>query len=139
MTRLRSESVLPLNRQIQFGDAMSADYPDWETGQERVVFTDQQVAVATRDDRAGDVQVEVWMEPVDLELEGELVLDTEVQLIEGLAKFGNGLAGQHYDVRLRPGWHRVRVCVAPMNVEPAIVRFVLSDPAVPPPRGQDSG
>lgn len=128
MTLLRRESVLPLYRQVQFGDAVSGDYPDWETGEEKAVFTDQQIAVATQDDRAGDVQVEVWIEPVGKELEGSQILETEIQIIEGRARFGNGLAGQLFDVSVRPGWHRVRVLVAPTEVEPTVVRFVLSDP-----------
>jgi hypothetical protein len=48
MPLIRREDVFPLYGQVQLGDPFAADYPEWETGEERVVFTDQVVAVATR-------------------------------------------------------------------------------------------
>jgi hypothetical protein len=128
MALVRRESVMPLHRQVQFGDSMADDYPQWETGEEKAVFTSQLVAVSTQADQAGDELVEVWIEPIDEELEGFQILDTEIQLVEGMGQFGNGLAGQLYEVELRPGWYRMRVLVAPTELEPSVVRFILDGP-----------
>lgn len=131
MALLRSESVQPLHGQVQFGDALADDYPQWETGQERAVFNTQTIVVATRGDWEGDVQVEVWIEPTGQNLEGSEILDAEVQLVGDVAKFGNLVAGQLFDVGLRRGWYRVRVLVAPTDVEPAVVRFIVQPLSVP--------
>lgn len=131
MALLRSESVQPLHRQVQFGDALADDYPQWETGQEKAVFNTQTIVVATRDDWEGDVQVEVWIEPTGQKLEGSEILDAEVQLVGDVAQFGNLVAGQLFDVGLRRGWYRVRVLVAPTDDEPAVVRFIVQPLSVP--------
>lgn len=131
MALLRSESVQPLHRQVQFGDALADDYPQWETGHESAIFDAQTIVVATRDDWKGDVQVEVWIEPTGQKLEGSQILDAEVQLVGDVAQFGNLVAGQLFDVGLRRGWYRVRVLVAPTDVEPAVVRFIVQPLSVP--------
>jgi hypothetical protein len=125
MALLRRESVLPLHRQVQFGDALADDYPQWETGEERAVFTTQVIAVATRDDQQGDVQVEVWTDPIGEELEGTWILDAEIQLVGETAQFGNAVAGQLFDIALGPGWYRVQVLVTPTDIEPSLVRFIV--------------
>jgi hypothetical protein len=125
MGLLRRESVLPLNGQVQFGDALATDYPDWATGEERVVFNSQVIAVATRGDVDGNVQIEVWKEPVQEDLEGLEVLDVEIQLIGDIAHFGNALAGDLHEVRLGRGWYQIRVLVVPVDSCPSIVRFIV--------------
>ena len=121
---------MPLYAQVQFGDSLAADYPQWETGEEGVVFTTQVIAVATRRDQDGDVRVEVWTEPVEV-AGTQIILDTEVQIIEGIARFGNELAGQLFDLPLRPGWHRIRVLTS--EPRPSVVRFVLDSDSVRQP------
>ena|ERR671910_3804890 len=130
MTLLRTESVHPLHGQVQFGDALAEDYPQWETGEETAVFDAHTIVVATRGDEAGDVRVEIWIEPTEEELEGLEILDTEVQLVGDMAQFGNLVAGQLFDVDLNRGWYGVRVLVAPTDAEPSLVRFIVkpSDP-----------
>jgi hypothetical protein len=117
--------VQPLHNQVQFGDALAEDYPQWETGEERAVFDTHTIVVATRGDQEGDVKVEIWIEPTEQELGGLEVLDTEVQLVGDMAHFGNFVAGQLFDVSLNRGWYRVRVLVDPTDAQPSLVRFIV--------------
>jgi hypothetical protein len=124
MPLIGREHVFPLFAQVQLGDPLAGDYPEWETGEERVVFTDQVVAVATQGDEEGDVQVEVWTEPMQDDF-GVPILETEVQLTSDALRFGNVIANDVHDVHLPRGWFRVRVLVAPSEGPPSLVRFVL--------------
>jgi hypothetical protein len=125
MSLLRRERVAPRYAQIQFGDALATDYPEWVTGEEAVIFTTQTIVVATREDRFGDVEVEVWKEQVGTEVGGTQILEIEIQLIGETAHFGSFVGGQLYEVPLSRGWHRVRVLVEPEGQRPSVVRFAL--------------
>jgi hypothetical protein len=128
MPLIAREDVFPLNRQVQLGDLSASDYPEWVTGEEKAVFTAQMVAVATQGELDGDVRVELWTEPVGQELTGEEVLETEIQLVGDVVRFGNTVAGDVHDVSLPRGSYRVRVLVSPTNDPPSMVRFIL-DPS----------
>ena len=125
MPLIRKEKVFPLYAQIEFGDALAQDYPEWVTGEEAVLFTTQTIVVATREDRFGDVEVEVWKEQVGTEVRGTQILEIEIQLTGETAHFGSFVGGQLYEVPLSRGWHKVRVPVEPDGERPSVVRFVL--------------
>ena len=97
MSLLRREWVFPLYAQIEFGDALAHDYPEAVTGEEALIFTTHRIVVATREDRFGDVEVEVWKEQVGTEVGGTQILETEIQLIGETARFGNLVGGQLYE------------------------------------------
>jgi hypothetical protein len=85
MTVLGRFEVLPLHAQIQIRDAASAQFPQWETGEEAVVTTTQCITVATQDDVDGLVTIEVRRDQDQdiadgqwrLVCEGELLLTGE--------------------------------------------------------------
>ena len=62
------------------------------------------LAVATQGDEEGDVQVEVWTEPVGEKFGGVQVLETEILLTGDVVRFGNMIAGDLHDVHLQRGW-----------------------------------
>jgi hypothetical protein len=53
-------TVVPAYRQVEVRDAADdVDYPQWETGEERVLVSAQCIVLATRSDLQGDVEIEV--------------------------------------------------------------------------------
>jgi hypothetical protein len=59
MSTVRRFQVLPLYHQVEVRDAGDVDYPQWETGEERVLASVQCIVLATRSDLEGDVAIEV--------------------------------------------------------------------------------
>ena len=83
MPLIRKEKVFPLYAQIEFGDALAQDYPESVTGEEAVLFNTQTIVVATREDRFGDVDVEIWTELVGADITGTQILEIEIQADRG--------------------------------------------------------
>lgn len=127
MTVLGRFEVLPLHAQIEIRDAATAEYPQWETGEEAVVATAQCIAVATRDDADGLVTIEVRRDQNQdiaddqwrLVYEGELLLTGENVVV------GSYLAAQEHTRALGRGWHQVRVLVKPKDAQPSYVLVVF--------------
>lgn len=124
MALVASFEALPVHGQIEFRDEAPAEYPEWQTGEERAVQTAQGIAVATQGDHAGPVRIEVWTPPIEREPEGVCVLDTEVLVAGKAAVVGNSIGGEWHRVPFDQGTIRVQVFVDP-PAEPNIVRFLV--------------
>jgi hypothetical protein len=105
--RLARKRVTPAYGQVELGDPYSPDYPQWEHGNEPAVANDRVVAIATKPEHEGDVEMELW--------EGELeapkglveIFRGELDFSDDLAQIGT-LAGDDVEtVPISPGTHRV--------------------------------
>jgi hypothetical protein len=130
MALLDRFEVLPLQAQISIRDPASADYPQWETGEEHAVATDQCIAVATQGDANGRVVVEVAVneDPIDgqwlLAFDGDLLLTGDEVLV------GNYLAGDEHAVPIGRGWRPVQVFTSPHNIPPKRILIVFGREAL---------
>jgi hypothetical protein len=107
--------VLPLYGQIDIRDPAAADYPQWETGEEKAVATAHCIAVATRGDLDGRVAVEVRHEPIEEPDHATIAFDGSLLLTgEGLV-VGNYLGGEEHWLPLPPGSHHVTVYTRPLE------------------------
>jgi hypothetical protein len=125
--------VLPLQAQIDIRDPAGAEYPQWETGEERAVATDQCVAVATRSDADGRVTVEVRLGgPQEPMPDRAIAFDGEVLVTGEALVVGNLLAGEEHALPLARGWHRLIVTTHPTD-GPAEDVVLTIDPDVREP------
>ena len=116
-------TVVPAYRQVEVRDAADdVDYPQWETGEERVLVSAQCIVLATRSDLQGDVEIEVR---VDADLAdsapGELVFEGELLTTGQGIVVGSSLTGLH-SIWLPIGWHPVRIYADPL-IDPS--RFTV--------------
>jgi hypothetical protein len=79
-------SVWPYFHQVELGDPLVADYPQWQTGEEPAVAIETSVAVATRpDSQGGVVELEVWSGPAEplpvLRWDGHIVRQGEKAVV----------------------------------------------------------
>ena len=51
MPKLFDKNILVYNAQVSLIDKKATDYPQWESGKEKFVYSDAGVAVATETDR----------------------------------------------------------------------------------------
>jgi hypothetical protein len=130
MTVVARFEVLPLYGQIDIRDPAATEYPQWETGEERVVSNTQCIAVATRGDADGPVSVEVRIGPIGAPRNATRVFDGEVLLTGDEIVIGDYLASEVHPVSLGPGWHPVTVWTRPPENRPDTVIVVLD--AEPP-------
>ncbi len=92
MNRVLGEvNALPLYGQVTIEDPGTADLPEGETGGERVVSTAYAIAVATRPDLDGEVNI-VVMDGSEIEGLGTLVFDGELILTSPSLDVGNSVA-----------------------------------------------
>jgi len=126
MKQLALVDVLPMMGQVQVGDPEAGDYPQWGTGEEAAVATDQTVAVATRSDADGAVTIEVVSAVADGFSEEDVVYDGEVMTTGDVLVVGNGLAGALHAVPVGRGWHRIRIHASPSG-SPSRVTVVIMD------------
>jgi hypothetical protein len=122
VSTVRRFQVLPLYHQVEVRDVGDVDYPQWETGEERVLASAQCIVLATRSDLEGDVAIEVRIDagPED-RAAGALVFAGELLTTGQGMVVGNSLTGLH-PIRLPIGWHPVRVYADP-PIDPA--RFTV--------------
>jgi hypothetical protein len=105
--------VAPAYQQVEIRDAGDVDYPQWETGEERVLASAQCIVLATRSDLEGDVEIEVKVDtdrtdaaPVELVFKGELLTTGQGIVV------GSSLTGLQ-SIRLPIGWHPIRIYADP--------------------------
>jgi hypothetical protein len=128
MTRLLRVDVTPLNGQVEMSDPKAADYPQWQTGEERAVALPQSIAVATQGDADGKVAIEVWTD--DLEVAGvdlRSVHEGEFLLTDDHAVVGNTVVNELHPVPLAPEPHRVKVFTSGAESAPSAVYFLIED------------
>jgi hypothetical protein len=114
MGRLARERIPPYYAQVQLSDAAHFDYPDWGDGTADVVASDSCIAVATRPDHLGDVEVEVWSGATEGETEwGESVWTGRLTIGDGGAVFGTTVGNQLVPVQLPSGQYAVGVFTLP--------------------------
>jgi hypothetical protein len=142
VTVLLQIDVRPHHAQVALVDATWQDYPQWETGQEQVVFRAESLtdpdnppypgfAVATRPDAGPDgartVRVEVWS---DGEPAGLRCIHQSVLHVGGRGVLvGNDQSGSMTELALARGEYRLRVLVdAETSRDVSRVVFALSEP-----------
>jgi hypothetical protein len=142
VTVLLQLDVSPHYAQVALLDPTWPDYPQWETGQEQVVFRAESLtdpgkppypgfAVATRPDWGPDgactVRVEVWSdsEPAGLRCIHQSVLHVGSHGV----LVGNDQSGSMTELALAEGEHRLRIFVdAEASRDVSRVVFALSEP-----------
>jgi hypothetical protein len=85
--------VTPLSAQVAVFSPSSAEFPEWETGDEPAVATTTAILVATRDDLAGPVTVRVRTDTAALEGFTTIISPT-LLLPDGVVAFGSFLSGE---------------------------------------------
>ncbi len=110
MSLLARVEVTPYYGQVELSDPNKQDYPQFETGAEKVVAIPQCIAVVTRGDQEGKVTVEVWNDRLEVEgVDLQPVHEGDVVLSEDRAVVGNTVGNEFHDVPLSRGSHHVRV------------------------------
>jgi hypothetical protein len=114
MSTVHRFRVLPLYHQVQISDAADdVDYPQWETGEERLLVSAQCIVLATRSDLEGAVEIEVHIQAEPDEFAaGELVFEGELLTTGHGIVVGNSLTDLHH-IPLPIGWHPVRIHADP--------------------------
>ena len=144
VTVLLKLDVRPHYAQVALVDATWQDYPQWETGEEQVVFRAESLtdpdnppypgfAVATQPDIGPDgprtVRVEVWSdgEPAGLRCVHQSVLHVGSHGV----LVGNDQSGSMTELALARGEYRLRVLVdAETTRDVSRVVFALSEPGI---------
>jgi hypothetical protein len=115
--------------QVEIRDVGDVDCPQWETGEERVLASDQCIMLAARPDLEGAVEIQVRVGGHLAEPAGDLVFDEELLTTGHGVLIGSSLTGKLHSVPLPIGWHLVCVYADPPG-NPA--RFaVCFDTAMP--------
>jgi hypothetical protein len=126
MAATSSFLVTPFYRQIDVfdaaPDAAGVERPQWDSGDEPVLVSDQCIVLATRSDLHGPVEIEVWVGASEHRPAGHLLFEGQLLTTGEGAAVGNPLAGDEQRVPLPIGWHRLRI-YADQPVDPS--RFVI--------------
>jgi hypothetical protein len=95
MSSTRRVRVFPLYHQVEIRDAADdIDYPQWETGEERVLASAQCLVLATRSDLEGEVEIEVRVGAgLDDPAAGQLLFEGELLTTGQAILVGNSLTG----------------------------------------------
>ena len=119
--------VTPFYGQVEIGDPAVKGYPRFETGDERAIALPQRIAVATRSDRKGPVQVEVWKEGVHADSIRNAVLVHEgvLNIVGDVLEIGNTVGNELHRVAIGAGRHPIIVYTKPNDAEPDTVIFLL--------------
>lgn len=120
MFKLFDKNILVHYAQVSLVDKNAKDYPQWETGEEKFVYIDAGVAVATDTDR--EVRVVVSIDPPkDMYLLGavEINIGTDGFLV------GNELSRDIHHIKWNSGKTRVEIYVDNKDKLPEIIEFVL--------------
>jgi hypothetical protein len=122
--------VLPAYRQVEIRDATdNVDYPQWETGEERILISAQSIVLATRSDLAGEVVIEVRVDADPHEqAAGELLFDGELLTTGQGILVGSALTDQHH-VQVPIGWHPLRIYADPPTDPARFTVLVTHQPA----------
>jgi hypothetical protein len=118
--------VSPAYRQVEICDATDdVDYPQWETGEERILTTAQSIVLATRSDLAGEIEIEVRVDADPHEqAPGQLLFDGELLTTGQGILVGNPLTDQHH-VQVPIGWHSLRIYADP-PIDPARITVLVA-------------
>lgn len=126
MALLARERIRPYYGQVEFRDPGKLDYPDWGDGESDVVATASCVAVATRSDHLGQVEVEVWMGlPDAVAVMGQPKWTGLMHVTGGHAVFGNTVGNHLVPVSLTAGDYHVWVFTLPLGSPADTVMFSL--------------
>jgi hypothetical protein len=114
MSRASRFCVVPLYHQVEIRDAAEGiDYPQWETGEERVLASAQCIVLATRSDLDGEVEIEVRVSAgLNAPTAGQLLFDGELLTTGQGILVGSSLTDLHH-VGLPIGWHPIRIYAEP--------------------------
>jgi len=120
MPKLFEKDILVHYAQVSLIDKKAADYPQWENGEEKFVYSDTGVAVATDTDR--EVRVIVSTDPLkNMYFLGIANINVG---IDGLL-VGNELSGDAHQIQWRSGKTKVEIFVDNIDKFPEVVEFVL--------------
>ncbi|MFF1820696.1 hypothetical protein ACFVWG_25545 [Kribbella sp. NPDC058245] len=116
--------ITPLYGQVLVQDVATVDVPDWGTGEEAVVASEQAVAVATRSDADGTVMMRV-ARGSDIGVLGTEVFTGELSLTSATLEIGSPLASDLHTVDVgRAGSLPMRIFVSPEEM-PDTVTILL--------------
>jgi hypothetical protein len=126
MSLLARAEITPFYGQVELSDPAKRDYPQFQTGTEKVVAIPDCIVVATRGDLEGPVVVEVWDEPppaappgIEEAYAGELVVTGPEAVV------GNTVGNEFHLFPVEAGRYRVQVFTSPPGAPPNTVYFVL--------------
>jgi hypothetical protein len=120
MTKLFDKDILVYNAQVSLVDMKATDYPQWETGEEKFVYSDAGVAVATETDRKVRVAVSTDI-PKNMYFLG--VANINVGM-DGL-RVGNELSGDAHQIQWHSEKTKVEIYVDNIDKFPEVIEFVL--------------
>jgi hypothetical protein len=136
MPLLTREVVPPYYAQVELSAPEAPDYPDWGTGEGVAVATPGCVAVATRPDHLGNVQVEAWLDAPPPGVHSPPIWAGEMHFQGGHAVMGTSIGSRLAEIPLNDHDYNVEVYALPAAGEAAeVVIFVLyprRKSAVPP-------
>ena len=121
--RLLRCSVRPHYAQIELSDPSAPDYPQWGTGEELAVATETSIAVATRPDLDGEVEIEVWRgtaQPL-----AALLWEGQISLGGDQAVVGTTVGNDLHPVEVGSGRHQLQVW-GDVSPRPSRVAFVVN-------------
>ncbi len=127
MPLLKRLEVWPLYAQVMLRDAAATAFPQWQTGEERVIATAQCLIVGTRGDCDGPLLLEVWkraFEPENLRV-GQPIFEGVLELVSDHVVVGNELINELEVVELGSGRHHIKVYTSPAGGMPEEVYFVI--------------
>lgn len=101
------------------------EWPQWPTGQERIIANSGAISVGTICDIDGMVEIDVWRGEELPNGAQEPIYDGMLHVRDAGALVGSVLGDHLALLRLREGEHRVRVYTTPPGPEPEHVYFVI--------------
>jgi len=123
---LARDTVHPYYAQVELSDPEAPDYPDWGTGEGAAVATPGCVAVATRPDHLGTVQLEAWLGGPPGDIASPPIWTGEMRFQGSRAVMGTSIGCHLADIPLGDHHYEVEVYALPAARELATeVIFVL--------------
>lgn len=124
-TPLAAITVMPLYNQIVIQNPDTEDIAQWESGDEVAVSSSHSVAISTRPDFKGDVEISI-LSGNDTASLGDLIFDGKIILTGTELEVGSPQAGDVVRVRAPgPGHIRVRA-FGDQPVRPSSITVLLS-------------
>jgi len=121
-----SFSVSPRYAQVSVSDSGATDYPQWEMGDERAVSLADCVAISTREDRFGPVDIEVYLaDDADYKFSSyHRVYSDQVEVPSGVMLVGSVTGTEEQAFQLSERRAKVSVWVDSPNA-PAALKIVI--------------
>lgn len=122
-------SVSPSYSQVSVGDSGCTDYPHWETGNEEATAVADCVAVSTREDRFGPVDIEVYVaEGVGHRFPGyRRVYSDQLEIPSGVILIGSVAGADEHAFQISERRPTVNAWVNPPDA-PSSLKILVTQP-----------